>query len=182
MTGPEHYREAEKLLRDQYRDADSIAAAQVHATLAVTDRLGELLAAWQHDVDSEPITPEFEEQVRQAVGDWLTRPNCEACGGSGKRETQCWQKGPHGFICTLFKGHDGDHIAHGSQGEQCTTWADEQTREPRPGDRVRFPAESEAPGTVTAEPAPPGRVWVKWDDGLVSNEDPAELVIVEAGK
>lgn len=36
MTGPEHYREAEKLLRDPYRTAESIAEAQVHATLALT--------------------------------------------------------------------------------------------------------------------------------------------------
>ncbi|MFF9554544.1 hypothetical protein ACF1DY_01750 [Streptomyces albus] len=35
MTGPEHYREAERLLRDQYRTAQSIAEAQVHATLAL---------------------------------------------------------------------------------------------------------------------------------------------------
>lgn len=35
MTGPEHYREAERLLRDEYRTAESIAAAQVHATLAL---------------------------------------------------------------------------------------------------------------------------------------------------
>ena len=35
MTGPEHYREAESLLRDEYRTADSIAEAQVHATLAL---------------------------------------------------------------------------------------------------------------------------------------------------
>ncbi|MVO84134.1 hypothetical protein GPA10_04955 [Streptomyces sp. p1417] len=35
MTGPEHYREAERLLRDQYRTDQSIAEAQVHATLAL---------------------------------------------------------------------------------------------------------------------------------------------------
>ncbi|MFF9894916.1 hypothetical protein [Streptomyces longispororuber] len=35
MTGPEHYYEAERLLRDQYRTDRSIAEAQVHATLAL---------------------------------------------------------------------------------------------------------------------------------------------------
>ncbi|KQX27485.1 hypothetical protein ASD97_24595 [Streptomyces sp. Root63] len=35
MTGPEHYREAERLLKDEYRTAQSIADAQVHATLAL---------------------------------------------------------------------------------------------------------------------------------------------------
>ncbi|MER6103648.1 hypothetical protein ABT115_15320 [Streptomyces sp. NPDC001832] len=35
MTGPEHYREAERLVKDEYRTAESIAAAQVHATLAL---------------------------------------------------------------------------------------------------------------------------------------------------
>lgn len=35
MTGPEHYRKAERLLRDEYRTAESIAEAQVHATLAL---------------------------------------------------------------------------------------------------------------------------------------------------
>lgn len=35
MTGPEHYREAEVLLADQAVHPDKIAAAQVHATLAL---------------------------------------------------------------------------------------------------------------------------------------------------
>ncbi|MFJ3601842.1 hypothetical protein ACIPVA_03505 [Streptomyces anulatus] len=35
MTGPEHYREAERLLKDECRTAPSIADAQVHATLAL---------------------------------------------------------------------------------------------------------------------------------------------------
>jgi hypothetical protein len=35
MNGPEHYREAERLVKDEYRTAESIAAAQVHATLAL---------------------------------------------------------------------------------------------------------------------------------------------------
>lgn len=35
MTGPEHYRKAENLLRDEYRTDRSIAEAQVHATLAL---------------------------------------------------------------------------------------------------------------------------------------------------
>ncbi|MGH8965100.1 MAG: hypothetical protein ACRDXB_07190, partial [Actinomycetes bacterium] len=34
-TGPEHYREAERLLRDEYRTDRSVAEAQVHATLAL---------------------------------------------------------------------------------------------------------------------------------------------------
>ncbi|MFI6103215.1 hypothetical protein [Streptomyces sp. NPDC051310] len=35
MTGPEHYRKAERLLRDEYRTDRSVAEAQVHATLAL---------------------------------------------------------------------------------------------------------------------------------------------------
>lgn len=35
MTGPEHYRKAERLLRNEYRTDRSIAEAQVHATLAL---------------------------------------------------------------------------------------------------------------------------------------------------
>lgn len=35
MTGPEHYQQAERLLRDEYRTDRSIAEAQVHATLAL---------------------------------------------------------------------------------------------------------------------------------------------------
>jgi hypothetical protein len=35
MNGPEHYREAERLLRDEYRTDRSVAEAQVHATLAL---------------------------------------------------------------------------------------------------------------------------------------------------
>jgi hypothetical protein len=35
MTGPEHYRIAERLLRDEYRTDRSVAEAQVHATLAL---------------------------------------------------------------------------------------------------------------------------------------------------
>nr|WSX48854.1 hypothetical protein OG409_07785 [Streptomyces sp. NBC_00974] len=35
MTGPEHYREAERLLRDEYRTDRNVAEAQVHATLAL---------------------------------------------------------------------------------------------------------------------------------------------------
>lgn len=35
MTGPEHYREAERLLRDQYRTERSVTEAQAHATLAL---------------------------------------------------------------------------------------------------------------------------------------------------
>lgn len=34
-TGPEHYREAERLLRDEYRTDRSVTEAQVHATLAL---------------------------------------------------------------------------------------------------------------------------------------------------
>ena len=34
MTGPEHYREAERLLQHP-RDVQDVAAAQVHATLAL---------------------------------------------------------------------------------------------------------------------------------------------------
>lgn len=35
MTGPEHYRMAERLLRDEYRTDRNVAEAQVHATLAL---------------------------------------------------------------------------------------------------------------------------------------------------
>lgn len=35
MTGPEHYREAERILRDEYRTDRCVAEAQVHATLAL---------------------------------------------------------------------------------------------------------------------------------------------------
>ncbi|TXS50127.1 hypothetical protein [Streptomyces sp. t39] len=35
MTGPEHYRKAERLLCDEYRTDRSVAEAQVHAMLAL---------------------------------------------------------------------------------------------------------------------------------------------------
>lgn len=35
MTGPEHYRKAEKLVRDFKGDTNDLRAAQVHATLAL---------------------------------------------------------------------------------------------------------------------------------------------------
>lgn len=35
MTGPEHYRKAEKLLRDYKGDTNVLRTAQVHATLAL---------------------------------------------------------------------------------------------------------------------------------------------------
>lgn len=39
MTGPEHYVEAERILRDELLDGD-VARAQVHATLALAAAVG----------------------------------------------------------------------------------------------------------------------------------------------
>jgi hypothetical protein len=55
MTGPEHYREAERLItageHDEDSDADlvvrDIAQAQVHATLATFDLLADIAAELQ---------------------------------------------------------------------------------------------------------------------------------------
>jgi len=57
MTGPEHYRKAERLLRDEYRTDRIVAEAQVHATLALA-----AATAMQADVDgAEPgmSSPEY---------------------------------------------------------------------------------------------------------------------------
>jgi hypothetical protein len=61
MNGPEHYREAEDLLAEITNDDGSVcfgedgeayvAAAQVHATLA----LAASLLAWRRDIDSVPM-------------------------------------------------------------------------------------------------------------------------------
>ncbi|MFD3517758.1 hypothetical protein [Streptomyces sp. NPDC058657] len=49
MTGPEHYRMAERLLQNEYRTDRSVAEAQVHATLAL------VAAQTGHDVASRPV-------------------------------------------------------------------------------------------------------------------------------
>lgn len=80
MTGPEHYREAEKLLRlagetqSSQLAADCQQAAQVHATLAVADQVARLV---------EP-DPELSPEITAMVNDWLAQPACTACGGIGK--------------------------------------------------------------------------------------------------
>lgn len=51
MTGPEHYRKAERLLRDEYRTDRSVAEAQAHATLA--------LAAATALIDETPRSDSF---------------------------------------------------------------------------------------------------------------------------
>lgn len=36
---------------------------------------------------------------------------------------RCFKSAPdRGYVCTLFAGHDGDHIAHGPDDEVCATW------------------------------------------------------------
>jgi hypothetical protein len=66
MTGPEHYREAERLLTEAAAEGaegtyfirpESLAAAQVHATLALAAASAEQAAvtAFAHDINSVAI-------------------------------------------------------------------------------------------------------------------------------
>lgn len=64
MSAIEHYREAERILRDPYAEQDSLATAQVHATLALAGvtalaRFGDLPAN-----DSEAWVTACRVQVR----------------------------------------------------------------------------------------------------------------------
>lgn len=68
MTGPEHYREAERLLATAVpgnlnrSDDQRIAAAQVHATLAQAAAQGLLAALAAYDTDGDVL--------EDAGGDW----------------------------------------------------------------------------------------------------------------
>lgn len=57
MTGPKHYIEAERLVKDEYRTAESITAAQVHATLALAAATVEqaAVAAIAADINSPDL-------------------------------------------------------------------------------------------------------------------------------
>lgn len=57
MNGPEHYRKAERLVKDEYRTDRSVAEAQVHATLALTAATVEhaSIAAFAADINSADL-------------------------------------------------------------------------------------------------------------------------------
>lgn len=66
MNGPDHYQTAEKLLEqaDQFTEADElIAAAQVHATLALTAATIDAAFLTNSDTDPEALSPALEDAV-----------------------------------------------------------------------------------------------------------------------
>ncbi|MFE0692848.1 hypothetical protein [Streptomyces sp. NPDC058869] len=119
MTGPEHYRESERLLKVATKSPsgqqriDCLAAAQVHATLAanqdpVREQLATLLERWEEVADSyKPMEdskhPDLEERYRnyryvqlrairnlRQVLDTGTMP-CELATDDEKRRGDCGQ-------------------------------------------------------------------------------------------
>lgn len=71
------------------------------------------------------------------MGEWLTKEAYESRTGY-----RCRGEHNDGFICTLTRGHEGDHVAHGLGNEVVKRWSVEPKRV---ADAIDPTCECEAP-------------------------------------